>query len=84
MKRKLVLFIASLLILGSINAQEDHWSMNSYDYMNARPFYGKVMIAFVTIGYNRHVLGIRFVKKATRRDMIFCLSKITAISTTVV
>ena len=44
MKRKLVLFIASLLILGSINAQEDHWSMNSYDYMNARPFYGKVMI----------------------------------------
>ena len=44
MKRKLVLFIASLLILGSINAQEDHWSMNSYDYMNARPFYGKAMI----------------------------------------
>ena len=44
MKRKLLLIIASLFAFGSINAQENHWSMNSYDYADARPFIGKVLM----------------------------------------
>lgn len=44
MKQKLLAFILSFLFIGSINAQESHWSMNSYDYPDARPFIGKVMI----------------------------------------
>ena len=44
MKRKLLLIIASLFAFGSINAQENHWYMNSYDYADARPFIGKVLM----------------------------------------
>ena len=44
----------------------------------------KIMIALMAAWYNRHILRIRLVKKATRRDMIFCFCKTTAISATVV
>ena len=43
MKRITLAFIISFLTIGSIKAQ-DHWSMNSYDYADARPFIGKVQI----------------------------------------
>ena len=43
MKRITLAFIISFLTIGSIKAQ-DHWSMNSYDYADARPFIGKIQI----------------------------------------
>ena len=43
MKRITLAFIISFFTIGSIKAQ-DHWSMNSYDYADARPFIGKVQI----------------------------------------
>ena len=43
MKRKLLLLVALLLAIGSINAQ-DHWSMDSGEYADARPFTGQVLI----------------------------------------
>ena len=44
MKRKLILFVVSLLFLGSVSAQENHWSFNVNDYSDNMPFIGKVSI----------------------------------------